>query len=38
MRKVIINATTYDFETLKKNQYILFDNTIIETGEMKDEI
>ncbi len=36
MRKVIINATTYDFETLKKNQYILFDSTIIETGEMKD--
>ena len=36
MRKVIINATTYDFETLKKNQYILFDNTIIETGDMKD--
>jgi len=36
MRKVIINATTYDFATLKKNQYIIFDTTIIETGDMKD--
>ncbi len=38
MRKVIINATTYDFAVLKKNQYILFDNTIIETGDMKDMV
>ncbi len=36
MKKVIINATTYDFEQLKKNQYILFDNKIIETGDMQD--
>lgn len=30
----IINATTYDFETYQTNQYILFDKTIIEVGNM----
>ncbi len=34
----IINATTYDFETYQKNQYILFDKTILEVGNMSNYI
>jgi cytosine/adenosine deaminase-related metal-dependent hydrolase len=34
--KALLNATTYDFNEFKENQYILFDGTIIETGSMTD--
>lgn len=33
---VFINATYYDFNTYKENQYIIFDEEIIEVGNMID--
>ncbi len=33
--KVLINATYYDFKTYKENCYIIFDETIIEVGDMQ---
>ncbi len=33
--KALINARTYDYRTYKENQYILFDETILETGSME---
>jgi putative selenium metabolism protein SsnA len=32
----IIHATTYDYDNLKRNQYIEFDTRILSTGDMKD--
>jgi len=34
--KAIINTTIYDFEKYGENQYLLFDEKIIETGPMSD--
>ncbi|GAA0181678.1 putative aminohydrolase SsnA [Clostridium sediminicola] len=33
--KAIINATIYDFYKYKENQYILFDDSIIDVGSME---
>ena len=32
----IINGKIYDYVTYRENGYIIFDDTIIETGDMKD--
>ncbi|TCT16736.1 cytosine/adenosine deaminase-related metal-dependent hydrolase [Natranaerovirga pectinivora] len=32
--KALINADLFDFETYKKNQYVLFDKEIIDVGSM----
>ncbi len=36
MMNVLINATLYDFQTLKKNAYIRFNQTIQDIGDMHD--
>ena len=33
--KAIINATVYDYHTYQENMYIIFDEEIIDVGEMK---
>jgi len=34
--KAIINATIYDFNSYKENQYVLYDERIVEVGHMTD--
>lgn len=36
MNKALINVDIFDYETLKKNCYVIFDKKIIETGTMND--
>ena len=36
MKYALINATTYDFLDYKENQYIIFEESILEIGNMGD--
>lgn len=36
--KALLNATTYDFNEYKENQYILFDEVIVKTGPMSEYV
>lgn len=36
MMRAIINANIFDYESYRENQYIIFDEEILETGDMED--
>ncbi len=36
MMKAIVNTTIYDYVSLRKNSYVVFDEKIIKTGSMSD--
>lgn len=36
MRYALINAKIYDFNNFSENQYVIFDETILEVGNMND--